>query len=279
MKRVKDLDDAGFQHVQLTTAMTSAVFAPAGNAKPFMDDPKRALVNTFLQNVTTTLKDRWTFSWNIYPYFDPNLHLDGNGKTCSTALRTASDFSSSGYVPSILVAARERMAKLTGSSKDRMWVTETGWSSPKAKTLDTVVGWCKDWNSAEALRDYYEGFLAWDLDIGNGDVGPERVFFFSGRDTTNFGIREYFGLIPDCNSTQCKLNTSTCSGQSPAGGGSGSGSGSDEGGRGSGSGSGSGKGSGSDEGKGSGSDSGEGSGSDSGSDSGFFPRRRRTDYV
>ena len=41
-----------------------------------------------------------------------------------------------------------------------------------------------------------------DLDV---EKGPDHVFYFTARDSGNFGVEEHFGLISDCDTKKCKL--------------------------------------------------------------------------
>merc|ERR1712187_648955 len=94
----------------------------------------------------------------------------------------------------------------------RFWVGEVGWSAPKASTLKTAVQGCAEFSGYKMFYDYYKNFLAWDLSIplaeeetSNGYAPPEMVFYFSMRDSANFGETEHFGLIGKCDDSKCKL--------------------------------------------------------------------------
>jgi len=104
-----------------------------------------------------------------------------------------------------------------GNVSSLLWIGETGWSYPKAHTLDTQMKWCSDWSTTQSFTEYYTNFLDWDMTM-NGYPGPDHVFYFSMRDSANFGITEGFGLVGDgdptqwCSNTTCKLQMSAWSG-------------------------------------------------------------------
>lgn len=66
---------------------------------------------------------------------------------------------------------------------------------------------CPDFSSQNSLKNYYKNFLRWTLDISDDVDGPDHVFYFTARDSGNFGVGEHFGLIADCDATACKLQS------------------------------------------------------------------------
>ncbi|CAK9055837.1 unnamed protein product [Durusdinium trenchii] len=192
------------QDVLLTSVFGGYIIA--GN--PFVDTPM-AKVLSFLQNVTDDYGDRWVFTLNVYPYFDPGNRLDPNSTSgCSSALETLGlDGDADGeetmemgrkslcfdgpgcLLPSITSTMRRSMEKLTG--------TKSGANAQMAK--------CKNFSSELAFRTYYQNFLKWNLSIGTDERGPDHVFYFTLRDSVNFGVGEHFGLIESCDSESCKL--------------------------------------------------------------------------
>ena len=66
-RRVSDLEEMGFGSVKLTAVFTGTALG----GYPFLEDPKQALVSSFLRNATTTYGRRFAFTFNFYPYFDP----------------------------------------------------------------------------------------------------------------------------------------------------------------------------------------------------------------
>jgi len=202
-RRVKDLDSMGFGSVPVTSVFGGLVLA--GN--PFIEDPSKALVNSFLTEAVAKFGDRFAFSFNFYPYFDPSYALDsGTTDQCRGAMQAALCFGGSCGLPASLRAVRPKMKELTGNSDGLLWVGETGWSDPKADTLDTAMQHCAAWSANSSFATYYSNFLAWDLSIG-GEKPPDHVFYFTARDSHNFGYDEYFGLMEGCVSVACKLRS------------------------------------------------------------------------
>jgi len=187
-----EFDALGFSGVPLTSVLGG--YALAGS--PFVDTPK-SQVNTFLKQVLGVYSHRFVFTFNFYPYFDTNMKLDSGGRTCHGALAGATSWAGHGFVPSILRAARARVQMLAPGSK--VWLGETGWSSPYAPSLQSQMRNCADWSSKATLEKFYAGFLKWDM------AGADHVFYFTMRDSEVFGVREYFGLLTTCSSDACKL--------------------------------------------------------------------------
>lgn len=128
VKRVDDFDALGFGHVAVTSVFGGLVLA-GDNGRPFFEDSK-AMVNTFLKNVTQKYGTRYVFTFNLYPYFDPSNALDpGTEDACEMALAKAACLDrASCSVPASTVAARVKMRLLTGSKHFGLWFGETGWS-------------------------------------------------------------------------------------------------------------------------------------------------------
>jgi len=191
----------GFNQVTLTTVMGGFVLGGA----PFVNT-REAQVLDFFTKINADFGRRWAWSWNTYPYFDPHIVMDkGPFKTCSSAMMAAINFAPSSMLPSQLRVLRTRMQQVTGRPDDTMWLTETGWSYPRASTLSTVMKECKEWSTVEALSLYYQAFLEWDLGLGANVQGVDHAFYFTLRDSINFGDKENFGLIRGCGSRGCKL--------------------------------------------------------------------------
>jgi len=189
---VAEFDSLGFSEVPLTSVLGG--YALAGS--PFVNT-RKSQVNTFLKQVLGKYRGRFVFTFNFYPYFDTNMHLDRGSYSCRGALGGATSWGGHGFVPSILGAARKRVQMLAPGSK--VWLGETGWSSPYAPSLQSQMKNCADWSSKATLEKFYSGFLKWDM------AGADHVFYFTMRDSQVFGIREYFGLLSTCSSTSCKL--------------------------------------------------------------------------
>uniref|UniRef100_A0A7S2M0M8 Uncharacterized protein n=1 Tax=Zooxanthella nutricula TaxID=1333877 RepID=A0A7S2M0M8_9DINO len=191
----------GLGSVPVTSVFTGNVMY--GSAV-FQEMAGKALVNSFLANATKTYGARFVFTFNLYPYFDPNWKLDsGSDDQCKASLDSAMCWNSpSCTVPSNVAMARRKAAQLTGNGGSKIWVGETGWSSPKATTLTTSMAQCPAWSSSNALRRFYDGFLQWNM---AGEGAPDHAFYFAAHDSMNFGIAEHFGLIGDCSDQACKL--------------------------------------------------------------------------
>merc|ERR1719221_1825912 len=99
------------------------------------------------------------------------------------------------------------MEQLTGKQGDKLWIGETGWSWPVSGSLTTRMKACAAWSAKETFQTFYEGFLAWDLSLGQDSKAPDHVFWFTMRDSINFGLGEHFGLIATCDEPRCKLHS------------------------------------------------------------------------
>lgn len=174
MHRANDLNAMpGFADVRLTTVMGGFVLG----GQPFVNT-KEARVHEFFKKINANFGRRWAWSWNTYPYFDPHIVMDeGPWHTCSKAMMAAINFAPSSMLPGQLRALRTRMQQVTGNGDDTMWLTETGWSYPRASTLSTVMRNCAEWSTSEAFALYYQGFLEWDLGLGPNVRGLDHAFF------------------------------------------------------------------------------------------------------
>jgi hypothetical protein len=208
---VAELDALGMNNVPVTSVFTGAALdGDYGTETPFMEEPGKALVTTFLRNATQKYGWRYVFTWNLYPYFDPNLQLDaGSGTTCNDALSIATCWGPECSVASTARYARELQWQLTGYKNHTLWIGETGWSFPRSVTLNTAMKDCEDWSSMETFQSFYEGFLKWDLTIDADGAWPpaDAAFWFTVRDSVQFGYAESFGLIESCAAPECKLSS------------------------------------------------------------------------
>jgi len=202
MHRANDLAAMpGFSDVKLTTVMGGFILG----GEPFVNT-REARVLDFFTKINADFGRRWAWSFNTYPYFDPHIFMDpGPFHTCSHAMMAAINFAASSMLPTQLRVLRGRIQAVTGRPDDVMWLTETGWSYPRATTLSTVMKHCKEWSTVEALSLYYQAFLEWDLSLGQGVEPVDHAFYFTLRDAVNFGEKENFGLIHGCSSRGCKL--------------------------------------------------------------------------
>jgi len=163
--------------------------------------------------------ERFIFSLNSYGYFDIDAMLDeGTSDQCTAALKRALCLHTKNledcYLPSQIAEFRRRMQMVSDlENGGKLWLGETGWSSPRASTLGGTaqdlshdMSNCPAWSSYESFEQYYENFLSWDLSLPAGVAPPDHVFYFSIRDSSNFGNVEGFGLIGgDDESEWCDL--------------------------------------------------------------------------
>jgi len=215
VQRIQSIDALdGFQGVQIPVTTILSEYSLAGT--PFVNDPAKAMVNTFLTQMTAAYKSRFVFSFNNYPYFDSsNKYLtSANALARDTCFKDENTTAGPCLFPDVTKNFRKRM-QLLNSGDNKLWVAETGWSSPVATTLPEPVKSWPEFSSASAFRTTYENFLSWDMTL-NGIKGPDHVFYFTMRDAPAFGgSMEGFGLIGDelgdqklCAETKCKIQNS-----------------------------------------------------------------------
>merc|ERR1712039_734776 len=65
--------------------------------------------------------------------------------------------------------------------------------------------------SVEALKKYYQNFVEWDGSLNDGVKGPDLMFYFSNRDSNDFGDPQPFGLVDTCSNPKCKIQVSSLS--------------------------------------------------------------------
>jgi len=219
--RVQEMDalGAGFEQLPVTSVFGAFIMAE----EPFHEtcdiNDRCARVNSFTENVTQHFRDRYAHTVNIYPYFDWG-HYDNPGEEplhCEGSLATRRCFHSDDpkdcSFTAMVEAFRGRL-DLTGNADATLWVGETGWSAPMATTLSTNMNQCGEWSSKETFAEYYMNFLDWDMNINSAFRGPDHVFYFTMRDSQNFGKAESFGLMGDgdplqwCTNTTCKIQRS-----------------------------------------------------------------------
>lgn len=186
-----------------------------------------ARITTFVKNVTTTFRHRYAHTVNIYPYFEEHfVEYDDDHSSpprCELALAKALCFETGDLNKCLFTwmvgRMRERLREL-GNESATLWIGETGWSHPKSHTLSTKMAWCPQWSSPKSKAAFYGNFLDWDLNLhgkykGRAYKGPDHIFYFAMRDSTNFGKPEGFGLVGDgdplawCTNTSCKLQQSS----------------------------------------------------------------------
>lgn len=203
--RVRDMDALGSGYAKIP--VTSVFGAASLGGEPFFET-ENAMCTTYLKNATAMYGQRWAFSLNVYPYLDPNNHLDpGTADKCDAARAQGTCLDKPTCMTiSILSAMRRKMHTLTGTTDSLLWVGETGWSSPQAYTLNTPVAHCPDFSNEETFETNYKNFLSWDMTMQDKSIrGPDHMFYFTMRDSMNFGNAEYFGLVKGCGDSKCKL--------------------------------------------------------------------------
>jgi len=212
VQRVTDLDRLpGFERVPVTSVMGAfsligTRIKPNGKRRTPFIEKKYARLNTFVKDVTERFGRRYAFTFNFYPYFDPSFTPDpwSGGETCWNLLHGVHCLGTNCMVPNQAVAARVKAQEITGRPDDTLWIGETGWSYPKSSTMKTAMATCVEWSSRRTFKLYYERFLSWDLSV-EGVRPPDHIFYFTIRDSINFGQTENFGLISSCASASCKL--------------------------------------------------------------------------
>jgi len=203
-KRVAEMDQyPGFDKIPVTSVFGGMALA----AYPFYNYPCCALVFDYLKNVTAKYGKRYVFTWNFYPYFDQTLQLDPNtSHSCCESLDYCLSYGPDGISAETIVKARSRMQLVTNRTDDVMWLGEMGWSSATSDTLHSAMRNCTEFSTPDTMHSVYNGFLKWDMSV-QGVKAPELSFYFTMRDSANFGVKEHFGLIDSCEASHCKLST------------------------------------------------------------------------
>eukprot|EP00929_Paragymnodinium_shiwhaense_P035978 TRINITY_DN19337_c1_g1_i1.p1 TRINITY_DN19337_c1_g1~~TRINITY_DN19337_c1_g1_i1.p1 ORF type:complete len:454 (-),score=95.80 TRINITY_DN19337_c1_g1_i1:278-1639(-) len=196
-----------YQELPVTSVFTGEIIWTGADIK--LLQPRKYLKKVFGQEKGVAAVPHFVVTLNFYPIFDPTNKLDPDGEHCTSAVKMSACFDS----PSCLtiknvVQARNYLKQVTGAQNRRLWVGELGWSSPKPDTFNNPIAKCKEFFSYQMLYDYYSNFLSWQLLDSSKIEGPEVAFYFTVRDSNNFGNQEHFGLISDCVSKKCKLNQS-----------------------------------------------------------------------
>jgi hypothetical protein len=223
-QRIDDLDNLpGFQdsNIDVTSVFGGAILG-SKVGEYFQDNPQ-ARIQPVLTSIVKQYKERFVFTLNIYPYFSPGNALDhGTSDQCTNAIKTCTCFKPGCNFPATADVMRNKMkgfAKSVNVNNSKLWITETGWSYPKADTLTGPMVKCPNFSSEATARSYYENFLDWDLSWGKYS-NVDHVFYFTIRDSQNFHVQEGFGIIGGCyenpNATsnpkpnmKCKFQSST----------------------------------------------------------------------
>jgi len=206
------LHGGAFANISVTT-VTADVILKCG-------DPSCSPQNmTFHSDFADVLKfihqvvpaEKYVMSLNLYPYFKPCSPLDhalmSPVFSCEqwTALAVCSD-SEKCVVRQSLIATRLALERVLGKTgrNTRLWIGEIGWAAPQSRTLTTAACTpfkdgrkreiCSTWSTESSKQTAYTGFLNWDLSVSPGMLPVELAFWFSVRDSNNFGVAEHFGL-------------------------------------------------------------------------------------
>jgi exo-beta-1,3-glucanase (GH17 family) len=152
----------------------------------------------FVNSLWEIYGTRYVASFNVYPQFSNGLAMAG----CKGAVDVGTKFTMDepgGFVPSVVKHYREKIAENKWDGM-KLWVTETGWATEAYCALGCIPA-C---NGHEPQEKFYKQFLDWDLSAGE-DAKADHVFFFTIRDSSNFGFPERFGVIKSCQSEECKF--------------------------------------------------------------------------
>jgi hypothetical protein len=229
VSRIADLDSLGpeWQAVKVTSVFGAAILYEGTTFR----DSQVARVNTFFKNVLPKFGKRYAFSLNVYPYFDTGNHFDkGSTTSCQDDIKRSVCFDKQTCLIHVVlgnalnkqIAFDNNNAGLNMKELD-FWLTETGWSAPLAMSLPAQspdMSHCAEFSTYESMQAYYTNFLAWDLIVPGLKKPIDLAFWFTMRDTTNFGQQEHFGLGGSgdvtllCQNTTCKLQSSYGSGDS-----------------------------------------------------------------
>lgn len=164
------------------------------------ENPGKPDVLPFLRGAMVKFGSRFVFTINLYPYFSRGLAAAG----CHQAAVVGTKFSTDepiGFMPSYIQAIRQRMNEM-GAFGNKLWVGETGWAAPRAGYC--ALGCYEACASLDTFETYYKNFLQWDLSAGVG-AKADHVFYFTIRDSAQFGAAESFGLMAKCGDRKCKL--------------------------------------------------------------------------
>jgi hypothetical protein len=124
---------------------------------------------------------------NIYS----DLFSDNTNKTMTeTALENSVSWSKDNIIVKNQINPYYTLVKNINPNA-KLWITEIGWTSAPLASFATGKGWA----SVDVEKKMYENFLNASTD--QGIVWPERVFWFTIRDTRNAVKNESFGLFDE----------------------------------------------------------------------------------
>eukprot|EP00439_Symbiodinium_sp_Y106_P064202 s321_g10.t1 len=110
---------------------------------PFINTPFAGVAD-FFRYVSGRYGRRWVYTWNVYPYFDPNVQVNpADPAACGKVLYAAQSFAVDGMITTQLRSLR------ASTQADVTWLGETGWSFPQATTLHTPMSACPGFSGPE----------------------------------------------------------------------------------------------------------------------------------
>jgi hypothetical protein len=192
-KRVKDFDSiTGLAGKPITAVLSDRYGIDVGGTNA-----------AFIDSLWNVYNTRFIASFNVYPQFSAGLSQAG----CTGAVDVGTKFElgdgtpndPDGFVPAVIKMYKKKIAD-NGWEGMKLWITETGWATEGYCALVCA----KACYSKESQERFYKGFLKWDLQAA-GEYAADHVFFFTIRDSQNFGLHERFGLITNCEETACKF--------------------------------------------------------------------------
>lgn len=223
-RELDNLDGDSFATLPLTVVTTAGVMTATNSSIAETMSFTPLWENVFSRIHGDVSPDRFTFTFNVYPYFDacpPALlppHPPGTFLDCDTWRRLTSCFDDKQlcYTPHVLAGARWAIRKFqakhapAGQPASRMWVGELGWSSPSAPSLVACKEGvpCEHWSDLKVLEEYYRGYASWDLTLADGLEPPELAFYFTIRDSFDGGRAEHFGLCGSAPTSEVDLGAS-----------------------------------------------------------------------
>jgi len=157
----------------------------------------------FLDKMWKTYPTRWVWGVNPYSIWDQNL-IPHNADECHAKTDAAVDVK---YIKSVMTSFRKVVTAYTGDANAPFWVGETGWASPFSGSQQNIKTYCPYFGSVEALKKYYQNFVEWDGSLNDGVKGPDLMFYFSNRDSNDFGDPQPFGLVDTCANPECKIQS------------------------------------------------------------------------
>lgn len=191
---VAEMDAAGFHDVPITSVFTAGVIKDIeGTLKPFF------------KQCQETWGSRFVWSFNPYSIWDRSV-WPHDSTHCQQLVTAAVGLD---YVKSLAKAYRDKLNTFVGNANYKIWLTETGWSSPVIRDprQQSIVQVCPLWGDKESLWALYKNLMEWDLSIeGDGKKNVDHLFWFTMHDSNGVGLVESFGLVSKCGDTTCKIS-------------------------------------------------------------------------